>query len=50
MASQFDIDNEGIGKHPHLTLTVDTTSGKDFTQTDLDDNLTACIISSNNIC
>ena len=48
MASQFDIDNEGIGKHPLLTFTVDTDSGKDFTQADLDDNLTGCIISDNN--
>jgi hypothetical protein len=48
MASQFVVDNEGIGMHPLLTLGVDTTSGKDFTQTDLDNNLTACIISGNN--
>jgi hypothetical protein len=48
MASQFEIDNEGIGKHPLLTFKVDTALGKDFTQTDLDNNLTACIISDNN--
>jgi hypothetical protein len=48
MASQFEIDNEGIGKHPLLTFKVDTATGKDFTQTDLDGNLTACIISDNN--
>jgi hypothetical protein len=48
MASQFEIDNEGIGKHPLLTFKVDAAAGKDFTQADLDDNLTACIISDNN--
>jgi len=48
MASQFEIDNEGIGMHPLLTFKVDAASGKDFTQTDLDNSLTACIVSDNN--
>jgi len=48
MASQFEIDNEGIGMHPLLTFKVDAASGKDFTQTDLDNHLTACIVSDNN--
>jgi hypothetical protein len=48
MGSQFAIDNEGIGKDPMLTFKVDTTTDKDFTQTDLDSNLTACIISDDN--
>jgi hypothetical protein len=48
MASQFEIDNEGIGKHPLLTFKVDTSAGKDFTQADLDDNLTTCVVSDNN--
>lgn len=45
MASQFQIDNSGIGGTPFLTFTVDETADKDFTQTDLDSNLTACVIS-----
>ena len=31
-----------------LTFSVDTTTDKDFIQTDLDNNLTACIISDDN--
>lgn len=49
MASQFTIDNAGLGWEPGLTLGVDTTSAKDFSQTDLDSNLTAGRISGNNI-
>jgi len=45
MASQFKIDNNGIGGTPFLTFAVDTGAGKDFTQSDLDNNYTACIIS-----
>lgn len=48
MASQFTIDNEGVGASGLLTLAVDSSTGKDFTQSDLDDNLTACVISGNN--
>ena len=48
MSSQFNIDNNGIGGTPFLTFTVDTTANKDFTQSDLDDNLTAGVISANN--
>ena len=48
MSSQFIINNEGIGKDPLLTFSVDTTTDKDFTQTDLDSNLTACVISDDN--
>ncbi len=48
MASQFTIDNNGIGGTPFLTFSVDTTADKDFTQTDLDSNLTACVISDSN--
>ncbi len=48
MASQFQIDNSGIGGTPFLTFSVDTTADMDFTQTDLDNNLTACVISGNN--
>ena len=48
MSSQFNIDNSGIGGTPFLTFSVDTTATKDFTQTDLDNNLTACVISADN--
>ncbi|MBM3326937.1 MAG: hypothetical protein FJY65_08170 [Calditrichaeota bacterium] len=48
MASQFQIDNNGIGGTPFLTFTVDTTANKDFTQSDLDNNYSACVISGNN--
>ncbi len=48
MASQFQIDNNGIGGTPFLTFTVDTAANKDFTQSDLDSNFTACVISGNN--
>ena len=48
MSSQFIVDNNGVGMHPTLTMTVDTTADKDFSQTDLDSNLTACIVSANN--
>jgi len=48
MSSQFNIDNNGIGGTPFLTFTVDSTADQDFKQSDLDDNLTACVISGNN--
>lgn len=48
MASQFTIDNSGIGGTPFLTFNVDASADKDFTQTDLDSNLSACVISANN--
>jgi len=48
MASLIKIDNNGIGGTPFLTFAVDTTGGMDFTQSDLDDNLTACIVSAGN--
>ena len=48
MTSQFQIDNSGIGGTPFLTFSVDTTADMDFTQTDLDNNLAACVISANN--
>lgn len=48
MASQFTIDNSGIGGTPFLTFSVDTTENLDFTQADLDNNLTACVISDSN--
>ena len=48
MSSQFTLDNEGVGASGLLTMAVDASSGKDFTQDDLDDNLTACVVSDNN--
>ena len=39
--------NEGVGEAPFLTALVDTTSAKDFTQTDLDNGLIACVVSAN---
>lgn len=48
MASQFNIDNSGIGGTPFLTFSVDTTADLDFSQSDLDNNLTACVISDDN--
>ncbi len=48
MSTLYQIDNNGIGGTPFLTFKVDTTANKDFTQTDLDNNLTACVISDNN--
>lgn len=48
MASQFQVDNNSIGGTPFLTFTVDAAANKDFTQSDLDNNLTACVLSDNN--
>ena len=48
MSSQFIIDNEGVGSSALLTMAVDSTANKDFTQTDLDNNLTACVVSGDN--
>lgn len=48
MASRFTIDNNGIGGTPFLTFSVDTTEDMDFTQDDLDNNYTACVISADN--
>ena len=48
MSSQFQIDNSGIGGTPFLTFGVDTTANRDFTQSDLDSGLTACVVSDSN--
>ena len=47
MASPFVINNEGITA-PTITMAVDTTEDLDFSQADIDNNLTACAISANN--
>lgn len=44
----YVINNEGVGIDPLLTMSVDTTANRDFVQSDIDDNLTACVLSSNN--
>ena len=44
----YAVNNEGVGSDALLTLTVDDTATKDFSQADLDANLTACVISANN--
>ena len=44
---QFIIDNEAVGATGLLTMNVDATADKDFTQTNLDANLTACVIKKN---
>ncbi len=48
MPTQFQIDNSGIGGTPFLTFEVDTTKDRDFVQDDLDNNLTACVVSDSN--
>ena len=48
MASQFVVDNEGVGATGLLTMKVDASSGKDFTQADLDTGRAACVVSDNN--
>ena len=45
---QFSIDNVGISGTPFLTFTINTSPNKGFTQDDLDNDLTACVITGNN--
>ncbi len=44
----YSVNNNGVGSDSLLTFIVDTASGKDFTQSDLDNGLAACRISDNN--
>lgn len=44
----YTINNQGIGADSFITMSVDATANKDFTQTDIDNNLTACVVSANN--
>ena len=46
MKNLFDIS--GIGGTPLLTMAVDFAADLDFVQADLDDNLTACVVSGMN--
>lgn len=47
MASTYSVSNEGAGGL-QLTFTVDTAANQDFTQADLDANLTAAALTGNN--
>ena len=48
MSTNYKITNEGAGADLLLTFEVDTTANKDFTQTDLDGNLTAAAMAASN--
>jgi hypothetical protein len=48
MSSNYSVSNEGSGADLLLTFEVDTTSNKDFVQSDLDSNLTACAMAASN--
>jgi hypothetical protein len=44
----YTINNDGVGSDSLLTFSVNSSSGQDFTQADLDANLTAAAITGNN--
>ncbi len=44
----YSINNDGAGGNLSLTFVVDTSSGKDFSLADLDNNLSACTMSGSN--
>jgi len=46
--SQFVVDNDGVGASALLTMHVDSNPDWGFTQNDINNNLTACVISGNN--
>lgn len=48
MATTYTVTNEGAAQPTLLTFEVDTTTNKDFVQTDLDNNLTAAAMAGNN--
>ena len=48
MATTYTISNEGAAQPTLLTFEVDTTSNKDFVQSDLDNNYTAAVMAGNN--
>ncbi|MBK8127436.1 MAG: hypothetical protein IPK53_00460 [bacterium] len=48
MSSTYKVNNEGAGANLLLTFEVDTTANKDFTWTDIDNNLTAAAMADNN--
>lgn len=49
MSSVFPFDNENLGGGPYLTCHISTSQNQPFTQTDLDNNLTACAIVGDNV-
>jgi hypothetical protein len=48
MSTNFKVSNEGSGANLLLTFEVDTTANQDFTQTDLDNGLTAAAVNGDN--
>ncbi|RPH95494.1 hypothetical protein EHM69_04290 [candidate division KSB1 bacterium] len=48
MTTSYKVVNDGAGANLLLTLEVDTTANKDFTQTDLDNGLAAAVMAGNN--
>ena len=48
MSTTYTVTNDGAGANLLLTFEVDTTANQDFTQTDLDNSLTACTLTANN--
>jgi len=48
MATTYLISNEGAGANLCLTFEVDTTTNKDFTQSDLENSLAAAAMAGNN--
>ncbi len=48
MSVPYVIDNEGIGSGPFLSMTIDASTGEGFSQDDIDNNTTACVVSGNN--
>ena len=48
MSTTYTVTNEGAGSNLLLTFEVDTTTNKDFVQTDLDGNVTAAGMAANN--
>jgi hypothetical protein len=48
MSSEYQIDNEGIGGGPFLSMSVDETTAVSFDRDDVDENTAACCISANN--
>lgn len=48
MSTTFTVSNDGAGANLALTFEVDATANKDFTLTDLDNNLTAAVMAGNN--
>lgn len=48
MATTYSVSNEGAGDRLLLTLEVDATANQDYTLSDLDNNLTAAVLTANN--